>query len=249
MRTQIWAHRGASQTQAENTLAAFEEAIRQGADGIELDVQMTADKVVVVIHDESTERVSGVPGDVSRMTLQALQALDVGQVLPQGGCQRVPTLEEVFDLIRPTQLTLNVELKNTTHPYPGLEEAVLSLADKHQMTDRLIVSSFNHVSLHLAAHLIHERKAAASCGILYLCGLYQPWAYARQVGASAIHPYFPNLRMPGLVEACHQAGVRVHAWTLDQPDHLLQAFQLGVDAVITNQPDRAVQLRQEERTP
>ncbi|MDW7657085.1 MAG: glycerophosphodiester phosphodiesterase [Bacillota bacterium] len=242
MRTKIWAHRGASAAAPENTMTAFELAVRQGADGIELDVHLTADGAVVVTHDESCRRVTGEEGQIGQMTLDQLQLLDFGRILPGFDRQQIPTIAEVFDLIRPTGLMINIELKNSVNPYPGLEKAVLDLAETHHMSDHICLSTFNHYSLVLAAQLIRERGLSIPCGLLYSCGLYEPWVYARNVGVTAIHPHYANLRIPNLVLDCHTAGIQVNAWTIDQPDHLRLACGLGVDAIITNVPDLAVSL-------
>lgn len=248
MKTKIWAHRGASAAAPENTMAAFDLAIRQGADGIELDVHLTADEAVVVTHDESCRRVTGVEGLVSQMTLVELRRLDFGSIMPGFDRQQIPTLAEVFDLIRPTGMMINIELKNSVNPYPGLEKAVLDLAVSHKMTEQICFSSFNHYSLVLAEQLIRERNLAIPCGILYSCGLYEPWHYAHSVGISAIHPHYANLRIPGLVPDCHAAGIQINAWTIDHPDHLRLALALGVDAIITNVPDLAISLSRSAAT-
>lgn len=242
MRTKVWAHRGASAAAPENTMAAFELAIKQGADGIELDVHLTADEFIVVTHDESCRRVTGEEGQISQLTLAELRQFDFGAIMPGFGRQLIPTLADVFDLIRPTGMAINIELKNSVNPYPGLEKAVLDLAVMHNMTDQICLSSFSHYSLVLAAQLIRERNLAIPCGILYSCGLYEPWNYARNIGVTAIHPHYANLRIPGLVPDCHAAGIQVNAWTIDHPDHLQLACAMGVDAIITNIPDLAVSL-------
>ncbi len=242
MKTQIWAHRGASAAAPENTMAAFELAISQGADGIELDVHLSADGVVVVTHDESCRRVTGEEGQIGQMTLAQLRRLDFGRVRPGFNRQMIPTLAEVFDLVRPAGLTVNIELKNSIQPYPGLEQAVIALAIGHRMTEQICLSSFNHYSLHLAAQLSRERGCRIPCGLLYSCVLFEPWVYARHVGAAAVHPHYANLLIPRFVSDCHAADVRVHAWTIDQPEHLRQACALGTDAVITNVPDLAISL-------
>ena len=245
MPTQIWAHRGASAAAPENTLAAFELAIRQGADGIELDVHLTADKAIVVTHDESCRRAANDPGQVSQMTLAELRALDFGQIKPGFGRQVIPTLAEVFDLVRPSGLMINIELKNSVIPYPGLELAVLDLAASYRMTDQICLSSFNHYSMVLAAKEIRVRRLAVPCGLLYSCGIYEPWVLARHCHVQALHPHYANLQIPGLGEDCRAAGIQLNAWTIDQPDHIRQALALGIDAIITNVPDTALALRRE----
>ena len=114
MRTEIWAHRGASLHAPENTLSAFEEAVRLGADGIELDVQRSSDNHLVVTHDASLERTAGVQSQVSQMTLQALKKLNMGIAKADSTVHAMPTLREVFQWLRPTALKVDVELKDPT---------------------------------------------------------------------------------------------------------------------------------------
>lgn len=245
IRSKIWAHRGASTAAPENTLVAFDLAVRQGADGIELDVQRTADGALVVAHDEDCLRVAGQPGAIAAMTLAGLRQLNVAHHFPGAGFQAIPTLAEVFDLIRPTGLTINIELKNALVLYPGLEAEVLQLAVDWGMQERIQLSSFNHYSLLEAQRLIRTMGLPVPCGPLYDCGIIEPWKYAASYGFSAIHPHYGNLRIPGLTADCHQAGIAVHAWTIDQREHLGMAFQLGVDAIITNVPDQARLIREQ----
>jgi len=243
MPTQIWAHRGSSATMPENTLAAFDLAARQGADGIELDVQLSSDGHIVVIHDETCLRTAGVDRPVAGMTLAELRQLDFAVGWPGQPRQPAATLADVFDLVKPTGMTINIELKNGLEPYPGLEHAVLQEAVRMNMAGRICLSSFNHYSMVLAARLCREARLPVPCGLLYSCGIYEPWRYASQLGVHAIHPLYVNLQIPHLVKDCHTAGIPVNAWTIDRPDHLKMAFHLGIDAVITNVPDLALSIR------
>lgn len=242
MKTKIWAHRGSSHAAPENTMAAFELAITHGADGVELDVHMTADRQIVVTHDESCLRVTGREGLVSQMTLAQLRQLDFGLVKPGFARQALPTLAEVFDLLGPAGLMVNVELKNSSNPYPGMEEAIFDLAIEHKMTELVCLSSFNHYSMALAARINWARRLAIPCGLLYNSGLFEPWNYARLCGAWAIHPYYPNLRIPNLVRDCQAAGVLVNVWTINGAEDLKTALDLAPDAIITDVPDLALEL-------
>ncbi len=245
-KTRIWAHRGASTMAPENTLPAFDRAVRQGADGIELDVQRTADNILVVAHDEDCLRVTGEAGMIPAMTLAQLKKLDFGKVYPAAtGFIPLPTLAEVFDLIRPSGLTINIELKNGIVLYPGMEKQVLDLALEHKMTERIHLSSFNHFSLVDAVALIRQMKLAVTCGPLYECGIVDPWVYAERIGCQAIHPHYGNLRVPGLIAQCQAAGIAVNAWTIDNPEHIGMALMAGVDAIITNVPEQALQIKRQ----
>ena len=245
MKTRIWAHRGASRQEPENTLAAFELAVRQGTDGVELDVQRTADDVLVVTHDEDCRRVTGERGQIARLTFADLRQKNFAAFFPDARSQKIPTLSEVFDLIRPTGLTINIELKNSSNPYPGMERQVIDLVQAHGMQDRVQISSFNHESLKIAGQLIRERSLAIPCGALYSGMLAEPWAYAVRSGFQAIHPDARNLKIAGLAERCHLSGIAVNVWTIDQPDQIIQAFRLEVDALITNVPDQALRIREQ----
>lgn len=140
----IWAHRGASAHAPENTLPAFELAYLSGADGIELDVQLSKDGVPVVIHDERIDRVSNGTGYVCNYTLEELKGFNVNQYFPEYGNVAIPTLAEVYDLVRDMDMVINLELKNSVIFYEGLEEKVLRLAAEKGLEERMIYSSFNH---------------------------------------------------------------------------------------------------------
>jgi len=239
--TEIWAHRGASTQAPENTLEAFELAIQQQADGIELDVQMSADHVVVVCHDETIERVSTGSGALSTMTLDQLRGYRYNAGMA-GFDATIPTLAEVLDLIASTGLRINIELKNSLVPQPGLEAAVEAavsasrLAD--EMAERVVYSSFNHHSL---AHLAASRTPA-ELAVLHVKPLPDAWAQAIRLGAKATHPQWTSLDEAD-VAAIHAAGLKVRPWTLDEPDQIRLALARGVDAIITNTPEAALRMR------
>lgn len=229
--TAVWAHRGASGSAPENTLAAFRLAVAQGADGVEFDVQLTRDGEVVVIHDETVDRTTNGTGGVVDIDLAALQRLDAGEG------ETIPTLAQVLDLLRPTSLMINIELKNTVEPYPGLEDKVLGLVGERGLEDRVIYSSFNHYSVQALA------RQGLPTGLLFSEPIVEPWLYAQHVGARAIHPYWPCVEAPGWVEGCRAAGIAINCWTVNDPDAMARMIELGVDAMITNHPDAALAIR------
>lgn len=241
--TEIWAHRGASSQAPENTMPAFELAMRQGADGIELDVMRTADGIIVVTHDEFCHRLTGSQGMIGQKSFSELRKLDFAANFPEYSPQRLPALPEVLDLIRPSGIKLNIELKNGHYFDEGLEEAVLDELSKWQLAERIVLSSFNHYSMQRAAQIVSRTGSGIKCGLLYNSCLVEPWQYARALRVQAIHPLYANLQLPGFVENCHAAGIEVNAWTIDNPDHIGMAINLGVDAVITNVPARAMEIR------
>lgn len=240
MATKIWAHRGASIKAPENSLPAFALAVELGADGIELDVQLSKDGVPVVFHDFELARLTGVNAWLRDLNLAGLKKLNLNrqQRFPELGFVEIPTLAEVFELLLQTKLKINIEIKSGQVVYPQIEEKVLALAADYDLNERVWYSSFNHYSL----VQLRQLQPEAHCGILFDNVLFQPWHYAAGFGMQAIHPHHLMLAIPGYVEASHKAGIAVHAWTADQPEDLLRAFRLGVEAVITNAPDIAIKL-------
>ena len=240
MKTKILAHRGASAYRPENTLEAFALAIEQKADGIELDVHLTQDGYVVVAHDERLERVSNGTGFINDHTLDQLKALNFNRCFPAQSACRIPTLEEVYSLVKGSPAKVNIELKTTEFMYPELPQKLIRLEREYAMEERVIYSSFNHYSL-LA---IKQIKPDAKIGLLYALGVVDPWVYAKYVSAAAIHPHYAIIMaLPDAVRLCHENGILVNVWTVDDAKALGYMFQCGVDAVITNRPDVAAACR------
>lgn len=230
----IWAHRGASAKAPENTLSAFRLAHELGADGVELDVQLTADGHVVVIHDETLDRTTTGKGPVRDRTLKEVKSLDASYGVEGFLGEPVPTLEEVLALLRPTGMSVNIELKNSVEPYPGLEQAVLKVACDQGMNERVIYSTFNHIS---AAGLARSSELIP-VGLLFSDVLAEPWTYAKGLGVSALHPNWRYVMyVPELIERCHAVGVDVNVWTVDSLEVVRKLAELGADSVITNCPD------------
>lgn len=232
MKTEIWGHRGASFAVPENTLPAFERAWKEGADGVELDVQMTRDGKIVVIHDETVDRVSDCSGWVKDLSWQELRKMDVKNPHPEFGTVTVPLLEEVYDLLKATDLKINVELKTGICFYPGLVDRVLQLSKEWGMEERIWYSSFNHYTL----LEIRQKKPDARIGMLYADGIFQPQVYAKQLNVDALHPALYNLQFPGVIQKAKEENLPIHVWTVDEKEHLEWMFREQVEAVITNRP-------------
>ncbi|NLC83934.1 MAG: glycerophosphodiester phosphodiesterase, partial [Ruminococcaceae bacterium] len=176
MTTKIWAHRGASLKAPENSLPAFALAVELGADGIELDVQLSKDGVPVVFHDFELARLTGVNAWLRDLTLPELKKLNLNQQerFPELGFVEIPTLAEVFELLLQTKLKINIEIKSGQVVYPLIEEKVLALAADYDLNERVWYSSFNHYSL----VQLRQFQPEAHCGILFDNVLFQPWHYA-----------------------------------------------------------------------
>ena len=239
MQTKIFAHRGASKTAAENTMEAFEAAIKQGADGIELDIQKSKDDQILVSHDENLKRVTLVDRAIAETDYAEIKKLNAAAFRPDDQPAYVPLLEEVLDLVKPTNLEINIELKNSLVLYPRLEEDCLALVKKFGMEDRIVFSSFNHYSIMKLLALGTKSEVA----FLYLEGLYQPWLYANNNQVQGLHPYYPNLMIPDYIKESHALGVKVRPWTVDDEAMMKKLLALEVDAIITNIPAPALAIR------
>ena len=232
-KTKVWAHRGASDYAPENTLEAFDLAVRQGADGVELDVQMTKDGKLVVAHDETIDRVSNGSGRIIDHTLEELREFTFNKTHPEYTSARIPTLKEVYELLHPAGLTVNVELKTGIVLYQGLEEKVLKLAKKMDMEDRVIYSSFYHKSL----MKLKKLDPTVKTGILYSDGWMDVVKYGKRLHADALHPALYHLQSEKLVKQAKEQGLRLNVWTVDQKEEMELLTKLGVNAIITNRPD------------
>jgi glycerophosphoryl diester phosphodiesterase len=223
-------------------MEAFSAAIMQGTDCIELDVHLTKDGHVVVAHDARLERVSNGSGYINDHTLEELKSLDFSRLFPGSPVCRIPELSEVFTLVKSSRLTLNIELKSTERLYPELPEKLNTMAGDYGLEERVIYSSFNHYSL----QAIKKLNAAAKIGLLYELAMVDPWVYADYVGADAVHPhYFVVAALPETVTRCHEKGIQVNVWTVDDPQAVKLMLKCGVDGIITNKPDIAVACRNE----
>lgn len=237
MKTLIFGHRGASGYAPENTLEAFELAARMGAGGVELDVHICRSGELVVAHDETVDRVSDGSGMIRDLTLSQLKSFRFNRTHPEYPDARIPLLSEVFQLLRPTGLMINIELKNSIVDYPDLERRAMEETARHFDPARVLFSSFNHHSMLRMKAL----DASVPCGLLYEAVLVRPWEYAKKLGMDAIHPHYSEVILPpGECAAAHAAGVRVNTWTVNTPDAMDAVLREGADILITNFPDQAL---------
>lgn len=229
----IWAHRGASGYAPENTMEAFSEAARRKADGIELDVQLTKDGEIVVIHDEKLNRVSDGLGWVKDHTLKELRKLNFNKTFPEQGAARIPTLKEVYELMRKEDMLVNVELKTSIVFYEGLADKVLELTARMGMEDKVLYSSFNHYTL----MEIKQKAPGMPTGMLFEDGIVDAPAYGKRLGVDALHPIYTHLQHPDFLRQCREEGLPLHVWTVNTKEGFRKMQKAGADAVITNYPD------------
>ena len=234
----VFAHRGASAYAPENTLPAFALAARQGADGIELDVHLSKDGELVVIHDETLDRTTNGTGAVKDHTLAELQALCAGNGMSGFDGARIPTLREVLELVRPTGMLVNIELKTSLVWYDGIEEKTLALVEALGMQERVIYSSFNHYSIERVRQLAPQAQTAYLFADI-ICDVEK---YAAAHGVGGLHPGLCNVRMADFLHTYLASGLAVRVWTVNEADDLRWLLAAGAD-VITNAPARALAVR------
>ncbi|WP_226642463.1 glycerophosphodiester phosphodiesterase [Mesobacillus subterraneus] len=243
--TLILAHRGYAAEYPENTMLAFKEAEKAGADGLELDVQMTRDGELVVIHDEKVDRTTDGTGLIKDYSLEDLRKLDARfkfKELPKK--EQIPTLDEVLEWLSGNGMICNIELKNSIIPYTGMEEKVINKVRHYNLSDRIIISSFNHYSI------VHSYLLAPEIEIAPLLseGLYMPWIYAQSIKARGFHPHW-RAAPDQIVKASLESGIEVRPYTVNKESELERLFKVNCSAVITDDPAKAKRIREMLSTP
>lgn len=229
-----YAHRGASGNYPENTMLAFQKAIEQGCTGIETDVQMTHDGVLVLIHDERLSRTTTGRGYIKDFTYNEIRKFSAGMWFDKKyKNEYVPKVEELLKLAKEKNITINFELKTGIVEYPGIEEKLIKMIYSYDMQDKVILSSFNHYSMVKCKEISKDIKT----GLLYMAGLYKPYEYCRAVGADAIHPSYYSINEK-VIKECRLAGVKVNPYTINDEEMMKKFVSYGVDGIITNYPDR-----------
>ncbi|HEY5950351.1 MAG TPA: glycerophosphodiester phosphodiesterase [Kofleriaceae bacterium] len=229
-RPRIWAHRGASAHEPENTLEAFELARTAGADGIELDVRLDREGNVVVFHDRELQRLCGRPGRMEELSSDERKTLRVR------GAQ-VPLLEDVFHMLG--DLDVNVEIKSNHVGRNGaLVEATAKVIRQSGLADQVLVSSFDPFSLLQFYRQLPDVALGFLFGADQTLPIRKGWL-ARAMGATVLHPEH-TLCTADNVKAWHTSGRPINTWTVDDPDEMLRLAELGVDGIFTNDPALAV---------
>ncbi|MGG5255122.1 glycerophosphodiester phosphodiesterase [Neobacillus sp. SM06] len=236
--TQIVAHRGYSAAFSENTMTAFFEAEKAGADGIELDVQLTKDGEVVVIHDEKVDRTTSGSGFVKDFPYKELRKLNANKK----GIKKepIPALAEVLEWLKGNELICNIELKNGMFRYEGMEEKVIELIRRYELSDRIILSSFNHYSIVYCYRLAPEIETAP----LYVEGIYMPWVYAQSIRAKGIHPKLAAAP-DEIIQSALKNNIAVRPFTVNQEDEMRRLYQVNCTALITDDPVKALRIRKQ----
>ena len=224
----VMAHRGLSADAPENTLYAFSDAISVGADFIELDVQQTRDGVLVVMHDSNLKRTTGVNKDIWDVDYADIQNLDAGSWFdPAYANARIPTLEETLQFVD-KRAKLNIEIKPTKHGSDTLEQDVTELITRYQYTDACYVTSFSYGSLKKVKEANPEIRTGYLMSVAY--GQFYSLKYA---DAFSLNKVFVTSQV---VNAAHQQGKQIFAWTVNSMSEVRSLCNLHVDSIITDDP-------------
>jgi glycerophosphoryl diester phosphodiesterase len=225
--TQVTAHRGNSVDAPENTLAAFRAAIDDMADCIELDIQMTSDGVLVVMHDPSLYRTTGLDKKVTEVTYDEISKLDAGSwYSDEFKGEKVPTLEEVLELVQ-GKIDLNIEIKTNNTRYEIAKELVDLLA-KYNMENRVVVTSFDYKSLKAV------KGFNSNIQVGYILSMaYGDFYNMQDVDFFSVNASFLSKRT---VDAIHNSGKMVYAWTVNSSESAINLTNKGVDCLITDNP-------------
>jgi glycerophosphoryl diester phosphodiesterase len=252
-RPKVIAHRGASAYAPESTLEAFRLALQMGVDGVEMDVHMLRDGVIVAIHDSDVQRTTNGRGLISELTLKELKALDAGswfnsafpkKAKPEFALARIPTLQEIIDLMRENSVQLYIELKDPERYQPDFESNLLSMIRSHQLEKRAHFLSFSSQSV----KKIKALDPAMQTALLISGSIKNAVETATRVSADEL-AIRHTLADPCIVDAAHESGLSVLVWTVNSQSDFRRAIRSGVDGIITNHPDRLNRILGEEAIP
>ena len=237
---QIFAHRGFSGYYPENTMLAFQKVAEETvADGIELDIQLTKDGEIVIMHDEMLDRTTNGSGWLKDHTLEELKMLSVG-VTVKGFFPRqtIPTLREYFTWLKTTKLITNIELKTSYFEYEGIEEKLIAMVKEFGLEDQIWYSSFNHYTVARIKKLMPEAK----CGLLTDTWLMNIGEYAASQGAASVNARTYFCAKEGVAADLHAHNIALQAWTPNDAEMMQELVDAGVDVLITNYPDIAAKV-------
>lgn len=236
MRTKIFAHRGYSEIYPENTMMAFSKAIEVGADGIETDVQMTKDGVLVLIHDEQIDRTSNGIGLVKDISYSELLNYDFGEWKNRSySGQRIVTLDEMLKLIKKYDVELNIEIKNNIIKYHGIEDKIIDLIRKYDIENKILISSFNHESIQRIKTLNTEIR----CGVLCYSNFIDPHEYVRKLGVDTYHPMYRTLSTK-IIKDLERYNIPIYTYTVDEENDIKRLIEAKVECIITNRVQEAL---------
>lgn len=229
----VYAHRGYSGRYPENTMLAFKKAAETGCFGIELDVQLTKDGEIVIIHDEAVDRTTDHHGLVKDFSLAELKTFNASAAWKgRYGFEPIPTLEEYCQWVKETGLVTNIEIKSGVYYYEDLEEKTLEMVRRFGLEDRILFSSFNHSSITLLRRLAPD----IPCGALMEgAGIGNPGYYCQKYGYRYYHPGLKGISEE-TVRNCREHNVLLNVWTVNDMGTLELLYDYGCEGVFSNYP-------------
>lgn len=229
----VLGHRGAKGEAPENTLAAFQLAIDQHCDGVELDVHLTKDDHLVVCHDKTVDRTTDGSGAIRELTLAEIKALDAGSWYDEAFAgERIPTLNEVLDIL-PDNYVVNIEVKEF---YEGaILEPLLEIVRARESYERIVLSSFDHKCM----KQFKLAEPRIQIGLLYSNNIIDPIGYTKlmDVEVFSIHPLHRWITADEVAQA-EKEGMPVYTYTVNDEEQMRQAIAKKVDGIITDYPER-----------
>jgi glycerophosphoryl diester phosphodiesterase len=247
----VCGHRGACGLAPENTIAAFRKALELGADWVELDVQLTKDGHLVVVHDDTLERTTDKGGKrrPTEYTLQELKTFDAGTWFNKNFAgEKIPTLDEVLAEFG-GKMHINIEIKSQPHfeQDNGIEVKVVEAVKRHDLIDGVLISSFDPSRL-IVTHQIEPKLAIGTLfhpKSLAKLPTSDPFKLAELTHATALHPHF-QMVTPEMVERAHKLGLQVNVWTVNEPGDIRRQTALGVDMIMSDFPDSIRKMTSDE---
>lgn len=231
----VIAHRGASGEAPENTLAAFQLALEQGCDAIELDIHLSADGQLIVCHDDDIRRTTSGEGLIGKMTADELKQFDAGIKFHETYAgETIPLLDEVFDLV-PDHIVINVEIKNIPMYYSGIENKLLELLVKRQRLNSVVVSSFDHRHI----EKLKRMNSDVQVGLLYHARLAHHRKYAESLAVPiySLHPNFETLDEADVHDA-NEHGLNIYPFTVNREEDMKKLIEWGISGLITDYPGK-----------
>ena len=232
----IYGHRGARGEAPENTLPSFDKALQAGVTRVELDLHLSADHQLMVIHDPTLQRTTGIKGKVARLSADELTRLDARYGL-QGWTDPcpIPTLEQVFQRY-PQFVHYQLEVKSGSQAQsPRVLSAIIQLVDKYQLNDKVVITA---ASRHLLRHA-RDSQCPLPTGLVEEYGMLDPVTSALRYQCRFLALSW-KLCTPARVSQAQRHGLHVSAWTVNEPQQMLNLREMGVDSLITDVPQLAV---------
>lgn len=235
--TLLFGHRGARGLAPENTIPSFRLAKEIGVDGVELDVHLSRDGEIIVMHDDTVNRTTNGKGRIRDMTLKEIKGLDAGvRFGEKWKGTPVPTLEEVFDALG-KEMLYKVEIKHSYRVYPSIEEKVIGLAKRKGLKERVQIISFDFDSLEMARQI----DGGIQLGLIIEGKPRWFLDTARKLEAGFIHGFFELIDEEDL-KLCREAGVKLGVWTVNEVPQIERFCKMGIDDITGDYPDRLKQV-------